>query len=129
MSFIHHIALTAKDLEKTSIFYDGLLEFFAYKRCLTNASICGWHGDGPEILIYSANSEGINHEHKIYQPGFHHIAFKVPNCERVDDVYRWLQNSRAKILTPPQHYPAYPGKYYAVFFTDLDNLKLEVMTF
>ena len=45
---------------------------------------------------------------------------------RVDEFYELLLEIGAEILEPPRSYDYAPG-YYAVFFTDPDGIKLELV--
>lgn len=58
------------------------------------------------------------------------IVFSIDSKKLVDDVYNIAKSNGATILDEPSDYPLYAKnigseKYYAVFFTDFDNIKLE----
>lgn len=127
MGLIHHLALTASDMERSVPFYDGLLAHFGYKRTIDTPDLAAWEGPDFELLLYRASNSLRTRRHEIYQPGFHHLALQAPDRSGVDDVYHWLVSVGAAVLEAPQRYPAYPGDYYAVFFMDPDDLKMEVM--
>jgi glyoxylase I family protein len=61
-----------------------------------------------------------------YAVGVHHVAFKAPSREAVDERYEWLKRQGAEIESPPREYDYVPG-YYAVFFYDPDGIKLEIV--
>jgi catechol 2,3-dioxygenase-like lactoylglutathione lyase family enzyme len=126
---IHHLALTTSDLEKALRFYDPLLSKLGYRNVLASASLAAWELTGqPEILLYQAKGEAASRTHTLYQPGFHHLAFRVADRAIVDQIHSWLCERACTVLEAPRPYPDYPGSYYAVFFPDPDGLKLEVMT-
>jgi catechol 2,3-dioxygenase-like lactoylglutathione lyase family enzyme len=54
------------------------------------------------------------------------LAFHADNREDVNEFHRFLLDLGARILDPPAEYGYTPG-YYAVFFTDPDGIKLEVV--
>jgi glyoxylase I family protein len=125
---IHHLALTARDLADSLPFYDGLLQRLGYQKVLDTPQVAAWELDGEtEILVYQAKPEEKKYSHRIYQPGFHHLAFKVDEREIVDIIYEWLTAAKVEILDAPRTYPDYPGNYYAIFFLDPNGLKFEVM--
>ena len=96
---------------------------------LTSASLAAWELTGqPEILLYQAKGVAASRSHTLYQPGFHHLAFRVANQAVVDQIHSWLSDNELAVLDAPRAYPEYPGNYYAVFFLDPDGLKLEIMT-
>ena len=127
MTAIHHLALTASDLPRSSKFYTSLLEAIGVLTVLEDEDIWGWEKEGFELLLYAAKKDLKTKSHEIYQPGFHHIAFKVSSCGMVDDAAAKMANYGGQILGGPVHFPDYPGDYYAVFGKDPDGLKLEVM--
>ncbi len=127
MSLIHHLALTASDIKDSFAFYDGLLKFFGYECTHKTDKVIAWTGDDFELLLYQATDNLRANKHLIYQPGFHHLALQAKNRKQIDDIYAWLQDQKATILDAPREYPEYPGDYYAVFFTDPDGLKFEIM--
>ena len=126
---VHHLALTTSSLQTAIRFYDPLLSSLGYRKVPTSASLAAWELIGqPEILLYQAEGEAASRSHSLYQPGFHHLAFRVPHRVAVDQIHSWLCEGGHPVLEPPRDYPEYPGDYYAVFFLDPDGLKLEVMT-
>lgn len=126
---VHHLALTTSSLQTAIKFYDPLLSGLGYRNVLNSPSLAAWELMGqPEILLYQAKGEAALRSRSRYQPGFHHLAFRVANRVAVDQIHSWLCESEHPVLEPPQPYPEYPGNYYAVFFLDPDGLKLEVMT-
>jgi hypothetical protein len=50
----------------------------------------------------------------------------VQSREEVDSFYHFLLDRNVPILDPPAEYDYEPG-YYAFFFSDPDELKLEIM--
>jgi glyoxylase I family protein len=126
---IHHLALTTSNLVKAFTFYDPLLSTLGYRNVLNSASLAAWELKGqPEFLLYQAKGEAASRSHTLYQPGFHHLAFRVADRAIVDQIHSWLCERGLTVLEAPRTYPDYPGDYYAVFFLDLDGFKLEVMT-
>lgn len=127
MSIIHHLAITASDLRASERFYDAVLAPVGFKKVLSEEEICGWESQGFELLLYAAADHLRSRKHEIYQPGFHHIAFRVGSRIEVSSVAKFICGAGGQILEGPQAYPDYPGDYFAVFFLDPDGFKLEVM--
>ena len=61
-----------------------------------------------------------------YAVGIHHVAFRAPSREAVDDRADWARNEGMILEGEPQEYGYSPG-YYAVFFPDPDGIKLEIV--
>ena len=56
----------------------------------------------------------------------HHLAFHANSREDVEAYHDFLVSLGVDVLDPPAEYGYTPG-YYAVFFSDPDGLKLEVV--
>ena len=127
------LSLTFWSLEKSSIFYDKILGIFDYKRHYTSDSVCSWISDDknmPEFLIYASKLEQKDNIHNIYDPWIHHFCFKIDEKDLVNEVYEVAKNNGAEILDEPKNYPTYAKNvwsedYYAVYFNDIDGIKLE----
>ena len=65
-------------------------------------------------------------KHDRRAPGFHHLGWNVDTREQVDLFYELLLKVGAQVLDAPAEYE-YQHGYYAVYFTDPDGLKLEVV--
>ena len=132
---VHHIALTAKDLKVTRDFYDAILNPFGYERHHTSDKVCSWvppNGEEnmPEFLIYASSDDQKKNEHKTYNPGAHHYCFRVGKKDLIDKVFKIATDMGAEILDIPTEYPNYAknvesNNYYAVYFNDPNNIKLE----
>jgi glyoxylase I family protein len=123
---LHHLAISASELDVSTRFYDQILDPFGYTRTVTSDNVRGWTGPDPEILLYRARREHPIERHILGLPGWHHAAFIAESRGLVDEVYRILVEEQATVLDAPAEYPRYGEGYYAVYFEDPDGLKLEV---
>ena len=134
LSKISHVDLVVSSIERSLLFYRGLLEPI------------GWSGlrevdgeRGETIYYLSVEGAGVaalglrekrSDAHGVpydrYAVGVHHLCFDVPSREVVDERARWLSEQGAMIESGPAGYSYTPG-YYAVFFYDPDGIKLEVL--
>ncbi len=80
-------------------------------------------GAGCAVGLRQAQSEGASDRYRI---GLHHVAFNASSRELVDERHEWLVEVGATIESTPREYGYIPG-YYAVFFYDLDGIKLEIV--
>ncbi|GJJ73588.1 hypothetical protein EMPS_05946 [Entomortierella parvispora] len=79
-------------------------------------------------------SPGVNASHNKFVPGLHHLALHMDSREQVNLAYRKLRDfyvanegqEMGRILDEPAEYRYMPG-YYAVYFTDPDGMKLELV--
>ncbi|MBB5016059.1 VOC family protein [Rehaibacterium terrae] len=127
MTLVHHLALTAADLPASIAFYDGLLAHLGCRRTHADARLAVWQRPDFELIVYAARDGLREHRHRLYQPGFHHLALRAGRRDQVDAVHDWLRVHGMKVLDPPREYPQYAPGYYALFFLDPDELKLEVV--
>jgi glyoxylase I family protein len=126
---VHHVDLVVSSIERSLPFYRDLLGPLGYHR------ISEVEGERGETIWYFGGSGGaslglrqaqVEGAHDRYRVGLHHLAFAASSHAVVDERYAWLVASGATIETPPQEY-AYIEGYYAVFFRDPDDLKLEIV--
>lgn len=123
---LNHITLTVADLARSAPFYDAVLEFMGYRRDETCEEWVSWVKPGyGAVVISPADPASPNQAHDRYSPGLHHLAFDADGREEVDGLYEVLKKIDARVLAPPAEYDYCPG-YYAVFFADLDGIKLEL---
>jgi catechol 2,3-dioxygenase-like lactoylglutathione lyase family enzyme len=127
---LSHIDLTVTDLRTSVEFYDRVLGRLGYRRLdAAGAGAPCWgvsdsHGGFFTIALKPARPESRPHDR--YAPGLHHLAFHADSREDVDEFHGFLLEIAATVLDPPAEYDYTPG-YYAVFFTDPDGIKLEVV--
>lgn len=135
MTGIHHIQLTASDLKAAAAFYDSILIGpLKYTIGHVSQSNCSWHPPDntgfPEIIIAAAKPDQVGNTHRIYDPGYHHLCFEVARREHVDQIFDAAAKAGAEILDEPVNMDTYAEhvgskEYYAVYFNDLDGMKLE----
>ena len=127
--FPSHIDLTVTDIYQSTAFYDVVLSELGYSRIDSNESdtpcwaISTGENHSFSIALQPAQSDRT---HDRYSPGLHHLAFHATSRTEVDEFYTYLLQHNIVILDKPAEYSYTPG-YYAVFFSDPDGLKLEVV--
>jgi glyoxylase I family protein len=128
---LSHFDLTVTDLVSSVDFYDRVLGRLGYRR-LDDAGAgapCWGISDaagGFFTIALKPARPGRTARHDRRAPGLHHLAFHADSREDVDAFHGFLLEIGATILDPPAEYGYTPG-YYAVFFTDPDGIKLEVV--
>jgi glyoxylase I family protein len=125
---INHLTLSVSDINKSEAFYHQILEFLGYQLVeKSDDYIMWWSQNAGAILISPANPDSPNQIHDRYSPGLHHLAFNADSREEVDNLYKLLLEMGTKILDTPAEYNHYAPGYYAVYFADPDNIKLELV--
>lgn len=128
---IHHIDITVSDPERALEFYDFVLPLMGFRRIEDAEEGPLWAGAHVEVGLQTARTRseaaqtGSTAAHDRRSPGLHHLAFTAPTREAVDALYAELQAANAVIFDSPAEYPHYAPGYYAVFFADPDDIKLE----
>ena len=128
---INHLRLTVTDITRAEHFYNPLLLFLGYRLVEKRPKRLAWagwaeHGNLHWFILSSVDSEDLKARHDRYAPGLHHLAFNADSREQIDRLHELLANRGVTILNPPAEYDYAPG-YYAVFFVDPDNIKLELV--
>jgi glyoxylase I family protein len=129
---LSHIDLTVADLQRSVEFYDRVLGRLGYRRLdgVGAGALCWGISDRSggffTIALRPARPERRTSAHDRHAPGLHHLAFHADSREDVDAFPGFLLEIGAAILDPPAEYAYTPG-YYAVFFADPDDIKLEVV--
>ncbi|BCY11044.1 VOC family protein [Actinoplanes sp. L3-i22] len=124
---LHHVALTAIDLEASRCWYDACLSVIGYQPGTVDPRICTWGGITPEVLLYPV--EGADREpHTHGRPGLQHLAIEVDDRGIVDAAHSAVvQIATGRVVHPPQEYDYLPS-YYAVFVEDPSGNRWEILT-
>ncbi len=125
---VEHIDLTVNDLARSSDFYDQVLGELGFRRLAEDAD-ARWANAHLTIGIRPAGGDQHDARFNRYRVGLHHLALKAGSREAVDRFHSFLVDNGIAVLDPPAEYPQYGANYYAVFFSDPDGLKLEVVHF
>jgi catechol 2,3-dioxygenase-like lactoylglutathione lyase family enzyme len=127
---IDHLDLVVRDLDASLDFYRGLLGPLGWMR---ESPIVGERGERVVYLgrVGEAGQIGLREAqsdapHDRYAVGIHHLAIGVESREVVDERYAWLESVGAEIESEPREYD-YAPNYYAVFFRDPSQIKLELV--
>ena len=124
---VHHVIVTVNDMARSRPFYEWLMPRLGYKS--------GWSYEGGQGFLSPAGSFWLKAADPRYagdtfskdRVGLCELAFAAASRDDVDALHRALAERGVPILDPPQEYPQYVPGYYAVFFTDPDGIKLELV--
>lgn len=120
-----HIKIAVSNFPKSSEFYGWLFDQLGYEQVSDKEHRAGWVNPG-DFGIWITQAEIPEYGYKFTAPGLHHLCLKAESPERVDEIHRGLLEKGVTVTDAPQKYPEYAEKYYAVFFTDPDGIRLEV---
>jgi len=125
MSYAYHITNAVSDIAQSKKFYHEMFRLLEWKLKYEDAESLAYTDGQFDFWILPADKkEPIR---RTDGTGFNHLAFRVDSKEKVDEIYRWLLGTEAKIDIEPTAYPHYAENYYAVFFFDRDGTRLEIV--
>jgi glyoxylase I family protein len=126
---IHHVDLTVSDPERSLAFYMDLLGPLGLEEEMRYPS----YRSTEEVvyLKFGEQSLGIRPadggEHRYYEVGLEHLAFRVDRRDEVDDAHRRCVEMGAKVHFPPE-FDRDLEDYYALFVFDPDGIRVEVFS-
>jgi glyoxylase I family protein len=126
---IDHVYIAVGDLRRAEEFYDRVMGVLGFRKVASTIA-----GD-PHVHYYNRQfgfslrpaREGTP-RHDPYAPGLHHFCFRVADERAVDRGAGELRAAGIEV-SQPRYYPEYAADYYAIFFSDLDGVRLEVTNF
>jgi catechol 2,3-dioxygenase-like lactoylglutathione lyase family enzyme len=124
---IDHTIVSVNKYEAACHFYDWLMPKLGYGGGPHDyGEMRGWNAQPGSFWIKKASSHFATDTFDKDRVGLCEIAFGGENRAQIDALAQEIEAHGGKILDAPREYDYVPG-YYAVFFTDPDGLKLEVV--
>jgi len=123
---IDHLVLSVGDFARSKEFYRRVLGFLGFKLKHDGGGFAGWSNGRTLFWIAAADAQGRKRKYRKGDIGFHHYAFELASRKAVDDLAAFLEKNGMDVADPPDTYNG-DDKYYAVFFTDPDGMRLEAM--
>lgn len=124
---VHHVFLTVNDLRRSRDFYANLMPRLGYPEMRDWKTVVGWSGPGGSFWLKQADPRYAGDTFCKDRVGLAEVAFRAENREQVDTLALDLPSWGGTVLHQPRVYPEYVAGYYAVFFTDPDGIKLELV--
>ena len=123
---LDHIDLTTTDLVRSTGFYALVLGALGFSR-VEHPTYVAFSNGRMNLGLRQAAPGGPANDRS--HAGFHHLALRARERSGVDELHRLLLENDITVLDAPAEYPEYGPDYYAVFFSDPDGLKLELVHF
>ena len=124
---LDHLYLSVSDFERSERFYDPVMKalgFYKGDRQIGGECHAHYFNRSLQYTIRPARSRG---SHDAYAPGaVHHVCFQVPDRAAVDEAEAKLRTLRVEVSAAAE-YPEYNDDYYAIFFSDPDGTRLEIV--
>ena len=126
---INHLRLNVNRYDEARRFYGWLLPKVGYPNQTAFAEDApkrgsGWYNDAGSVWVPEAGFR--TEQFHRYRVGLCEIAFAAESRRQVDELAAEIEPHGGKVMEAPRQYDYLPG-YYAVFFTDPDGLKLELV--
>jgi glyoxylase I family protein len=124
---LDHIYVAVTDLDRSERFYDAVMRLLGFRKGtkpIKNEKHLHYFNPATQYTIRSAKTSAARHDP--YAPGLHHVCFRVATPAQVDAAARGLRDLGIEV-SAPKLYPEYAPDYYAVFFSDPDGIRLEVV--
>ncbi len=124
-SHAYHLSIAVSDGRVSKKFYHKVFAKLGWKVAYEDAEAAGYSDGAFTLWVVPADKK--KKAHTFHGVGFHHFAIGVPQKKLVDEFYAWCKKSKIPVVDAPAAYPQYAKGYYAMFFTDPDGMKLEVV--
>lgn len=133
---IDHLQITVQDFNRAEQFYDQLMPLLGFDLSLKSKGKVPQHEFEVVEYVHPMLTIGINSPRAAFvndsvhrrKPGsLHHLAFKADSRKQIDELFPKIKAIGADIVEPPKFYPQHGESYYALFFKDLDGIKLEIV--
>lgn len=124
---VHHVFVNVADMTRAREFYGWLMPALGYATSWDFGNGQGFLSPHGSFWLKPADPRFAADAFHKDRVGLCEIAFAATSRGDVDALHRALVARGATILDAPREYPEYVPGYYAVFFTDPDGLKLELV--
>lgn len=123
-----HLGINVPDLAAAKRYYDALMPLVGFEPFFTADDEFSYkpanNKPGTHLFFYPST---VASPYSPEQTGLQHLAFMVPHRSSVDRVHEHVVASGGMVIYAPQHFPQYPGHYYATFWADPFGIKLEAV--
>jgi catechol 2,3-dioxygenase-like lactoylglutathione lyase family enzyme len=126
---INHVMVNVNRFDEAKRFYAWLLPKIGYPGLMTFDAPkreAGWYNDAGSVWVQEAEGPFRSDQFHRHRVGLCEIAFAADSRSQIDEIALEIERHGGKVTDPPREYDYLPG-YYAVFFTDPDALKLELV--
>lgn len=123
-----HLGINVPDLSVAKRYYDELMPLVGFEPFFHNDNEFAYkpadNKPGTYLFFYPAVESG---GYSGLRSGLQHLAFMVRRRSLVRAVHAHVVRAGSTVVYPPQHFPQYPGHYYATFWYDPIGIKLEAV--
>lgn len=114
---IHHVGFEVSYMDRSSAFYDALLQPLGWRRLHDGNGAIGWGLEDPVFWITAREKA---------RPGFGHICFAATGIVAVKAAWQAGIDAGGSDDGAPGQRPQYGPAYYAAYLRDPDGYRLEI---
>lgn len=123
---IDHLYVTVSDLRRSEAFYDSVMRLLGFRKGTGQVEAEPFiHYYTPDFQ-FTLRQAKVGGAHDPSAPGLNHLCFQLPSASDVDAAARGL-GALGVSVTEPCLYPEYTPDYYAIYFSDPDGIRLEIV--
>lgn len=123
---IDHIYVAVSNLRRSEMFYDEVMRLLDFRKGIGQVDgepFIHYYNPYVQFTLRQAVAGGT---HNPIAPGLNHLCFQVSSTSDVDAAARGLRTLGVSV-TEPCLYPEYAPDYYAIYFSDPDGIRLEIV--
>jgi catechol 2,3-dioxygenase-like lactoylglutathione lyase family enzyme len=124
---LHHVEMYVSDLRRSADFWGWLLEELGYEPFQKWENGVSWRCGETYLVFVQAEERFLDIPYHRCRVGLNHLAFYARSREQVDVLTEELRRRGVTILYEDRHPHAGGSDHYAVYFEDLDRIKVEVV--
>ena len=116
---IHHVSVTASDLERSATFYDALFAALGWRRHTDSAERIGWGIAKPWFFITNGEGDSV-------ATGTERVCFSASGMAAVKGAWESALQAGGTDDGEPSKRPELGTSYYSAYLLDPDGYRLEV---
>lgn len=124
---IHHIEIFVSDLKRSADFWGWFLEGLGYTPFQKWEKGQSWKLGQTYMVFVQAEERFLDIPYHRCRVGLNHLAFHAESRAQVDEMTEMLRGRGVPILYEDRHPFAGGNDHYAVYFEDLDRIKVELV--
>lgn len=124
---LDHIEIYVRDIKNSKKFYSFLLEYLGYEIYQQWTGGFSYKKGDFYIVFVQVKEKYLKEGYNRCHIGLNHLAFSVNNIEKINLLRENLKKKNIKLLYDNRFPYAGGEHHYALYFEDLEGIKIEVV--